>query len=78
MFDRAMDQAISREPLIAVAWVRARVSPCEICGGLIVTGTGLLPVLRIFLSISFHRSSPYSYITGGKNNMLVDGCSSET
>jgi hypothetical protein len=40
---RAMAQAVSRRPLIAEARVRSRVSPCEICGGQIGTGTGFSP-----------------------------------
>jgi hypothetical protein len=35
-----MAQAVSRRPLTAEAWVRARVNPCEICGGKSGTGTG--------------------------------------
>jgi hypothetical protein len=35
---RAMAQAVSRWPLAAEARVRARVNPCEICGG--QSGTG--------------------------------------
>jgi hypothetical protein len=33
-----MAQAVSRWPLTAEAWVRARVNPCGICGG--QSGTG--------------------------------------
>jgi hypothetical protein len=59
----AMTQAVSRRPLTAEASVRARVSPCGICGGHVVLGQAFLLVLRFYLSISFHRGSPYSYIT---------------
>jgi hypothetical protein len=41
-----MAQAVSRRPLIAEAWVRARVSPCGICGGQSGIGTGFSLVLR--------------------------------
>jgi hypothetical protein len=45
---RAMAQAVSRRPLTAEAWFRARVSPCGICGGQSVTGTGFCPSSSIF------------------------------
>jgi hypothetical protein len=35
-------------------------------------------LILIFLSISFHRGSPYSYIICGMNNRPVGGRSSET
>jgi hypothetical protein len=37
---RAIAKAVSRQPLTAEARVRARVSPCGICGGQSGTGTG--------------------------------------
>jgi hypothetical protein len=40
---RAMAQVVSRRPLTAEAWVRARVNPCGICGGQSGTGTGFSP-----------------------------------
>jgi hypothetical protein len=38
-----MAQAVSRWPLTAEAWLRARVDPCGICGGQSGTGTGFTP-----------------------------------
>jgi hypothetical protein len=40
---RAMAQAVSRRPLTAESWFRARVNPCGICGGQRGTGTGFSP-----------------------------------
>jgi hypothetical protein len=38
-----MAQVVSRRPVTAEAWVRARVNPCEICGGKSGIGTGFSP-----------------------------------
>jgi hypothetical protein len=38
-----MAQVFSRRPLTAEARVRDQVSPCGICDGQIVTGTGFSP-----------------------------------
>jgi hypothetical protein len=47
-----------RRVVASEAWVRFRVSPCEICGGQSGTGTGFIPEYFGFpLSISFHRCS---------------------
>jgi hypothetical protein len=63
-----MAQVVSRWPLTAEARVRARVSPCEICGGQSGTGQVYLRVLRFSpVSISFHRRSPNSYHLGMRN-----------
>jgi hypothetical protein len=40
---RAMAQAVSRRPIMAKDRVRARVSPCRICGGQSDTGTDFSP-----------------------------------
>jgi hypothetical protein len=39
---------VSRRPLIAEARVRARVSPCRICGRQSGTGTGFFPISSVF------------------------------
>jgi hypothetical protein len=43
-----MAQEVSRRPLTAEAWVRARVNPCRICGGQRGTGTGFSPSSSVF------------------------------
>jgi hypothetical protein len=76
--DRAMAQAVSHGPVMAEALVHARASLCEICGGQSGTGTGFYASSWFSLSISFHRSSPYSYFTWGMNNRPVSDRGSET
>jgi hypothetical protein len=39
-----MTQAVSRRPLTAESWVRARVNACGICGGQSGTGTAFSPI----------------------------------
>jgi hypothetical protein len=58
---RAMAQVVSSRSLTVESRVRARVSPCGICGGQGGTGTGLSPSFFGFpLSISFHRGTHMS------------------
>jgi hypothetical protein len=67
-FGRAMGRAVSYQPLTAEAWVRARFSPCGLCGGQSGTGTGfssnssvspvniILPWLSMFIyCVGFNR-----------------------
>jgi len=60
---RAMAQAVSRRPLTAEARVRARVSPCGICGGQSGTGTGFSPSSSVFPCQYHSTVAPYSSIT---------------
>jgi hypothetical protein len=45
---RAMAHVVSRRPLTAEAWFRARVTPCGICGGQSGPGTGFYPSSSVF------------------------------
>jgi hypothetical protein len=59
-FGRAMAHAVRRWPLIAEARVHARVSTRRICSGQNDSRAGFFKNVRLFLSITFHRRSPYS------------------
>jgi hypothetical protein len=62
---RAMAQVVSRRPLTAKTWVRARVNPCGIYGGQSGTGTGFSPTSSVSpVNISFQLHSPNSYHLG--------------
>jgi hypothetical protein len=58
-----MAQAVSRWPLIAEARVRARVSPCGICGGQSGTGAGFSPSSWVFPCQYQSTIAPYSSVT---------------
>ena len=46
-FSLSKVQAVSRRPAAADAWIRFRISPCEIYGGQSGTGTGYSPIFRV-------------------------------
>jgi hypothetical protein len=58
-YGRALPQAVSRWPFTVNARVRARGSPCGICGNREALGQVYVRVLRFLLSVSFHRGSPH-------------------
>jgi hypothetical protein len=57
-----MAQAVSLRPLAVEARVRARVSPCEICGE--QSGTGSVPSSSVFRCQYHSTVAPYTYIWG--------------
>jgi hypothetical protein len=66
IYSRGVSQAVSRRPLTAEAPVRARVSPCGICGGQSGTWTSFSPSSSVFLcqyhsTVALHTQWP---ITG--------------
>jgi hypothetical protein len=73
-----MPQAVSCRPLTA----ETGFTPGSVHVGFVVDkvalGQAFLRVLRFLLSISFHYSSPCSFIAREMNNRLVGGRSSET
>jgi hypothetical protein len=67
-----MAQVVSRRPLTAEAWVRARVNPCGICGGQSGTGTGFSQSSSVFpLSIYHSTVALQTHIIWGMRNMLT-------
>jgi hypothetical protein len=73
-----MAKKVSRWLLNAETWVRARVSPCGIFGGLSATKTDFSPSSLVFPCRYHFTGSLYSYIIQGVNNRPVGGRSSET
>jgi hypothetical protein len=57
---RAIEQEVSRRLPTSVAWVRAQVTSCGICGGQSGTRAGFLRVLRFPLPILIPPTSPHS------------------
>jgi hypothetical protein len=74
-----MDQVINHWPLTAEVRVHAQVNPCGSYGVQIDNPTGFSPSSSVFLPVSFHRGSPYSYIYHLRvNKRPVSGRSSQT
>jgi hypothetical protein len=66
-----MAQVVSRRSLTAEARVRARVNPCEICGGQRGTGTGISPVSSVLPSQYNSTVVLETHIIWGMRNMLT-------
>jgi hypothetical protein len=69
---------LSQRPLTAESRVRAQVNPCGMWRIKWHWERFFSEFFDFQLSISFHRRSPYSYISWGMNNTSVGGNSSET
>jgi hypothetical protein len=66
-----MAQVVSRRPLTAENWVRARVNPCGICGGQSGTGTGFSPSSSVF-PFQYHSTvALQTHVIWGIRNMLT-------
>jgi hypothetical protein len=59
---RAIAQAVSRWPITAKARVRARVSPCGVCGVQSGTGADFSPSSSVFPCQYHYTIAPYSSI----------------
>jgi hypothetical protein len=57
---RAKARPFSHRPLTAETCVRAQLSPCDICAGQSVTGTGFSPSTSIFPCQHHTTKAPYS------------------
>jgi hypothetical protein len=71
-----MDQAVSRQPLMAETRVRTPGDPCEICDRQSGTGTGLFPSSSVFLCQYHSTVALQTHIIWGMNSMSVSGSSS--
>jgi hypothetical protein len=61
-----MAQAVSRRPLTAKSRVRAGLVHVGFVMDTVTMAQGSLRFLRLSLSITFHRSSTYTYYLGDK------------
>jgi hypothetical protein len=68
---RVMAQVVSRRPLTAEAWVRARVNLCWICCGQSGTGTGFSPSSSVSPCQYHSTLALQTYVIGGTRNMLT-------
>jgi hypothetical protein len=61
-----MAQVVSRRPLTAKARVRARVSPCRICGGQSGSGTGFSLSYSVFPVTNIIPTSLSKLVSSGE------------
>jgi hypothetical protein len=66
-----MAEVVSRRPLTAETWVRARVNPCRICGGQSGTGTGFSPSCSVYPCRYHSTVALQTHIIWGMRNMLT-------
>jgi hypothetical protein len=66
-----MAQIVSRRPLTAETWVRARINPCGICDGQNVTGTGFSPSSSVFPCQYHSTVALQTHIMWGMRDMLT-------
>jgi hypothetical protein len=71
LLGRAMAQVVSRRPVPAEAWVRARVNPCGICGGQSGAGTGFSPSSSVSPCQYHSTVALQTHIIWGMRNMLT-------
>jgi hypothetical protein len=62
---RAISQAVSCRPVPSEAWIRARVSPSGICGGLSGTGTCSYPRSWVFPCQDHSATALHTHVSTG-------------
>jgi hypothetical protein len=71
LLGHAMAQAVSRQPLITEARVRAAIGPCGICGGQNGTGTGFSPSSSVFPCQYYSTVALHIQISSGGRTIVL-------